>query len=162
MLETSLPLPSLSIIIIRSRSATVTRKLFFSVVNKVLHRNHTVKPTNINCAKNMAQDFNNFFHEKIMTIHNRFPFTSPSTDISSDEESSTSIMDTFDPLSVTEIKQLLKRSSDAFWEADPMPTWFVKECQDILICLIAKILNTSLSSGVFPLSMKAALLKPLI
>ena len=42
-----------------------------------------------------------------------------------------------------------------------MPTWFVKECQDILICPIAKIVNTSLSSGVFPLSMKAALVKPL-
>jgi len=116
----------------------------------------------MNCAKNMACDFNNFFHEKIMTIRNGFPSTNPSTDISSVEESCTSLMDTFDPLSVSEIKQLLKRSSNAFCEADPMPTWFVKECQDVLIGPIAKIVNTSLSSGVFPLSMKAALVKPLI
>ena len=79
--------------------------------------------TTINCAENMARDFNNFFHQKIMTIRNGFPSTNPSTDSSSVEESCTSLVDTFDPLSVSEIKQLLKRSSNAFCEADPMPTW---------------------------------------
>jgi len=63
---------------------------------------------------------------------------------------------------VSEIKQLLKRSSNAFCEADPMPTWFVNEYQDVLIDPIDKIVNTTLSSGVFPLSPKAALVKPLI
>ena len=97
----------------------------------------------------MAHDFNDFFHEKIMTIHNEFPSTSPSTDISSVEESCTSIMDSFDCLSVSEIKQLLKRSSNAFCEADPMPSWLVKECQDILIGPIANIswIVTLLSQG---------------
>ena len=83
------------------------QKTVFSAVSKVLHRNHTVKPIIIYCAKNVAHDFTNFFHEKIMTIHNGFPSTSPSTDILSVEESCTSIMDTFDPDSAREIKQLL-------------------------------------------------------
>ena len=43
-----------------------------------------------------------------------------------------------------------------------MPTRFVKECQDILIGQIANIVNISLSLGVFPLSMKATLVKPQI
>ena len=71
-------------------------------------------------------------------------------------------MDTFDPPSVSEIKHLLKRSSDTFCVADLVPVQFVKECQNILICPTAKIGNTSLFSGLFPLSLKAALVKPII
>ena len=52
-------------------------------------------------------------------------------------------------ISVSEIKQLLRRSSNAFCESDPMPTWFVKECQDILNGPVAKLVNTSLSFGVY-------------
>ena len=132
------------------------------MANKDLYRNKIVKPTNNNYAKNMAHDFNNFFHEKIMTIHNGFLSTSQSADISSVEESCTSIMDTFDLHSTSEIKQLLKMSSNASCGSSPMPTWFVKEYQDIFIGQIAKIFSTSLSDGVFPLSMKTALIKPLI
>ena len=57
------------------------QKTIFSVVNKVLHRNHTAKPTNIDFAKSMAQDFNNFFHENLRAIYIWFPSTSTSTDI---------------------------------------------------------------------------------
>jgi len=42
---------------------------------------------------------------------------------------------------------------------DPMPTWLVKECLDVLIRPITNIVNTSLSLGVFARSMKAALAK---
>ena len=66
----------------------------------------------------------------------------PPTDITSVEESFTYIMDTFDPLSVSEIKQLLKRFSNVLCEADPMPTWFFKECQDIVIGPIAKTVKS--------------------
>jgi len=43
-----------------------------------------------------------------------------------------------------------------------MPTWLVKDFQDVLISPISNIVNKSLSLGVFPSSMKAALVKPLI
>jgi len=43
-----------------------------------------------------------------------------------------------------------------------MPTWLVKDCLDVLINPIINIINKSLSLGVFPRSMKAALVKPLI
>ena len=43
-----------------------------------------------------------------------------------------------------------------------MPTWLVKDCLDVLISPITNLVNKSLSLGVFPRSMKAALVKPLI
>ena len=69
------------------------------------------------------------------------------------------MMDTFEPFTETDIRQLLNKSSNAFCALDPMPTWLVKDCLDVPI---TNIVNKSLSLGVFPRSMKAALVKPLI
>ena len=63
------------------------------------------------------------------------------------------MMDTFEPFTETDIRQLLKRSSNAFCAVDYL---------DVLISPITNIVNKSLSLGVFPRSMKAALVIPLI
>jgi len=72
------------------------------------------------------------------------------------------MMDIFYPFTESDIRQLLNRSPNAFCAVDPMPTWLVKDCLDVLISPITNIINKSLSLGVFPRSMKAALVKPLI
>ena len=54
------------------------------------------------------------------------------------------IKDTF----VSENKQLLKCSSNALCEADPIPASFVKEYQAVIIGPTAKTISISLSSGV--------------
>jgi len=72
------------------------------------------------------------------------------------------MMATYEPFTETDIRQLLKRSSNAFCAVDPMPTWLVKDYLDVLIISITNMVNTSLSLGVFPRFMKAALVKPLI
>ena len=56
----------------------------------------------------------------------------------------------------------MKQPSNAFCALDPMPTSLVKDCLDVLIRPITNIVNKSLSLGVFPRSMKAALVKVLI
>jgi len=57
---------------------------------------------------------------------------------------------------------LLKRSSNAFYAVDPMPTWLEKDILDVFINPITKAVNELLTLGVFPRSMKASLVKPLI
>ena len=49
-----------------------------------------------------------------------------------------------------------------FCAVDPMPKWLVKDWLDDMISLITNIVKKLLSLGVFPRSMKAALVKPLI
>ena len=68
-------------------------------------------------------------------------------------------MHTFEPFTETDIRQLLKKSSIVFCSVDPMPTWLVKDCLDVLISPITNIVNKSFSRGVFPRSTKAALIK---
>jgi len=53
-------------------------------------------------------------------------------------------------------------SFNAFFAFDPMPTWFMKDCVDVLISPITNIVHSSLSLGVLPRSMKDDLVKHLI
>ena len=73
-----------------------------------------------------------------------------------------SMMDTFEAFTETDIRQLLKKLSNAFCAVDPMPKWLVKDYLDVLIGSITNIVNKSLSLDVFPRSMKADLVKPFI
>ena len=47
----------------------------------------------------------------------------------------------------------MKRSSNTSCAVDSMPTWFLKDCLDVLISPITNIVNKSLSLDVFPRSM---------
>ena len=59
------------------------------------------------------------------------------------------MMDTFELCKETDIRQLLKKSSNAFCAVDPMPTWLVKDCLHVLISSITNVVNKLLSLGVF-------------
>ena len=78
----------------------------------------------------MAHCFNNFFCQNILNIHSGFQFSTVSQGKPLVEESCISIMDT---CTETDVRQLLKKSSNAFCAVDPMPTWLVKDCLDVLI-----------------------------
>ena len=68
-------------------------------------------------------------------------------------------METFEPLSDTDIRQLLIRCSYDFCDLDHIPVWLVKKCQAELIKVIRNIVNTLLNVGVFLQFMEADLLK---
>ena len=57
--------------------------------------------------------------------------------------------------------KLIRKSSSAFCDLDPAPTWLIKDCADVLITPIANIVNVSLSNG-FLVMMKSAKVTPLI
>ena len=138
-----------------------SQKTVFDIVNKVLLLNQTTVPKIVICNKNMAHDFNNSFYQKVNSIHSSLCSMKKSFP-SLGEECCTSYMEAFVPLSDSDIKQLAMKTSNAFCEVDPMPMWLVEKCQAELIKVITSIANISLKAGIFPQSMKAAPLKPLI
>ena len=71
------------------------------------------------------------------------------------------MMDTFEHFTETDIRQLLKRSYNDLCSDDPIHTWLVKDCLDVLISPITNIVHKALFLSVFPRSMKAALVKPI-
>jgi len=129
LLKIPLPLLNLNIIIKRSKHPREIKGLL-SVVNKVLHKSQTVLPNNINSDKYMAHCFNNFFCTKILNIHSGFHSSNSLQGKPLVEESCISIMDTFEPFTETDIRQLLKKSSNAFCVVDPMACERLSGCSD--------------------------------
>ena len=66
-------------------------------------------------------------------------------------------------ISTVELTEIMKESSNATCETDPLPTKLVKSCLlDTLISVIRKIVNLSLQLGTFPDFYKCAHVKPLL
>ena len=79
----------------------------------------------------MAHSFNNYFGQKILNIYSGFPSSTLSQGKPLVEESYLYMMDTFEPFTETDIRQLLKRSSNPFgWPYAYMAYERLSECSD--------------------------------
>ena len=68
----------------------------------------------------------------------------------------------FEPTCVTEIKELIMKSTSKSCELDPVVTSLIKQNIDVFAKYITIIVNRSLSSGCFPDNQKIAHVKPLL
>ena len=64
-------------------------------------------------------------------------------------------------MSEEDLLKILKSSASKYSDLDPIPTSLVKECADILITPITKIINYSIKEGSFPKCFKIAYVTPL-
>lgn len=65
-------------------------------------------------------------------------------------------------MSVDNVHELVLKSKPKFCKLDPVPTHLLKQVIDVLSSPLTAIINTSLSSGVFPSSLKKGLITPAI
>ena len=68
----------------------------------------------------------------------------------------------FKQVSQEEIRKIIMKSPSKSCLLDPWPTFLVKECIDILLPSITRLVNCSLSEGVAPDEFKKAIVTPLI
>ena len=68
----------------------------------------------------------------------------------------------FNRMSEDDVSKLLSKSKITNCSTDPIPTKLVKDHKDVLLPLLTHIINTSLSSGIFPDEWKCALVVPLL
>src|SRR6218665_709095 len=66
------------------------------------------------------------------------------------------------PASEAEVSLLLNSLPNKQCELDPIPTSLLKDCASVLVPVITKIINLSLSSGNFPMVFKHSLVTPLL
>ena len=74
----------------------------------------------------------------------------------------TAVLSSFKPATESEISKLIKKSATKSCDLDPLPTWLLKSCQDVLLPVITHIVNLSLSTSSVPPQMKIALITPLL
>lgn len=111
--------------------------------------------------KDLPQLFATFFTNKIDQLRatlDQTPFTPspPSPPFSGSPLSS------FKPVTADHVKNLIKKMSIKTCELDPLPSVLLSDCIDKLLPAITDIINTSLSSGVFPENFKSAIVRPLL
>ena len=112
----------------------------------------------------LPERFQNFFVEKVKKIVSEMVSNSndPTSTYTLEERNCHVSFEIFRPLSVTEVKCLISKSSSASCDLDPIPTSLVKKSVHELAPIIQCIINKSFQTGIFPDSLKDAIVHPLI
>ena len=86
----------------------------------------------------------------------------PNTGLPTETNKTDNLLTEFQLLTEDEVRNLVKRSPTKHCELDPAPTWIVKDCLEEVLPMLTKILNLSLQLGDVPVSLKHAIIKPLL
>ena len=140
----------------------------FKLSNKIMHKQKGAPLPQYNSALELATRFNKFFVEKILNI--RQELNAISIHLSTSDSSMpeiphkliTSVLDTFNPTDNDEIRKIIMSTKSNQCALDPIPTRLLKNCLEVLLPIITKIVNLSLSDGVMPTELKKALIFPLL
>ena len=113
--------------------------------------------------KELAQNFSNFFIQKIVSIRNDLQSsTNPLVQLPDTHTDVSEPLVAFVPTSQEEVTAIIKRSPDKSCELDPLPTWLLKHCLDELLPLVTNIINTSMEASYVPRDFKCARIRPLL
>ena len=140
------------------------KKGTYRIVNKLMDRDLSkniiphIKPDDVT-----ADEFKTFFKEKVETIYTEIESNipcSPKTDKIPDFACTP--WSKFVPINQQHLKDTICEINKKDCEEDPIPLKILLQCLDELEPIITFIVNDSLSSGIFPSSLKNALVRPTI
>ena len=134
------------------------KKLWQFLRSALHHIPDKVLPSN-SSQKNWLISLPLFFTNKIAKIRESF-FSSSSFSLPSPVNPPGLVK--FDDASPDNIAKVIKNSPTKSCLLDPWPTFLVKDCLDILLPSITKLVNYSLLEGAVPDSFKSAVVTPLI
>ena len=136
--------------------ASGDQKRVFKIVAKLLHTDHDTPLPTCYSFNALAEQFSDYFSEKISKIRCEFTPSVSNVDIYTDGESQTCLLNTFEPVTETEIGILLKSSPVESCELDPIPTCLLRDCAHVIIPVLTTIVNMSLRTRVMPSHLKRA------
>jgi exonuclease III len=154
-----------------SKIEKADQKTLYKLATNLLHKQKDRSLPLFDSAYDIASKFNNFFVQKVLNIRNDLQAmlvaipsqpTNSASSLPHQPLNITNIMDCFTPSSPEEIKKIIISTKNAQCSLDPIPTKLLKECVDVLLPIITKIVNMSLAEGVMPCSLKKALVVPLL
>jgi len=136
-------------------SAAGNSKSLWSKLQCLLH----VPSDDVTTTDHTANDFADFFQQKIDTIRQT---TSSSSAPVIQKRTTTNLLDTFSPVTSSEVSLLLKRSANKQCISDPIPTWLLKGISSVISPVIASMCNKSFEQNTFPYLHKNAIVNPLL
>ena len=144
---------------------TTSSKALYKITNSLLNKKSPSVLPSHSSEVELANTFNKFFTNKISILRQSLQSKRRGDTEVTDEPASKNIpspLHTFTPASEAEITKIIATSPTKSCSLDPLPTWLLKQCLPVLICHITRIVNLSLLNHDVPVSLKRALLIPLI
>ena len=110
----------------------------------------------------LAQRFSEFYIDKIKTIRCNITGSSMNVVNLPEHQSQISPLSSFRETSEDELTMLIHKSPTKSSSLDPIPTWLLKKCLPGFLPILTRLINSSLSSGCVPTSLKKAVIRPLL
>ena len=138
-------------------------KTLFKLTNSLMGKNgETILPTH-SCDKTLADQFLSFFHNKIDNIRTGLCAIVDEPLVEIPDQSFNGVpLNCFSSVTLQEIRHIILKAPSKSCELDPLPSWLLKECVDELSPIVTSIVNASLNHAIVPLSLKTALIRPLL
>ena len=136
----------------------IVEEFLSSCFKKILHRSSGAVLPDYTNKTDLANTFCKFFYYKILKIRSTLQSSIPSLVTRPNPTKNT--LSSFTPVSDGEQLKILKSSPSKSCDLDPILTSLVKECADILITPITKIVNYSITEGSFSNCFKMAYVTP--
>ena len=143
-------------------------KALYKKLNRLLGKENQCLPNSSNCQK-VAEDFKSFFAKKVNDIRNSI---NEENELASDQSSectsdinkdNLNVFEDFQIPSLEDIKDYIKALPNKFCSLDPIPTFLLKDCAEILSPIIHHIVSESLICSSFGTCLlKRAIVKPTI
>ena len=140
-----------------------TRPLY-RLLNGLLQRHKSSSPPSNEDTQHLACRFAQSFMIKVEIIIRLTLGDQYVTCYSSDYQHSSSVplLHTFPTTSVSDTCQLIFKSPSPSCVLDPVPTWLLKHIADDLAPFLTHLINSSITSGVVPRSMKHVIVTPVL
>ena len=135
-----------------------SKRLWHALNRTLSQSNSTVLPS-FDDEKSLANRFGSFFIDKIKKIRDTFKYTRSQV-LHPDKEPPT--FSSIQVVTDTKVLKFIKESPSKTCSLDPCPTHIVKQCIDILLPSLTKLVNLSLKNGIFPNPFKQAIVTPLL
>ena len=135
-------------------------KQLYNVTNQLLGRTKKSSLPNNIPTSDLPDTFCQFFNDKVEQIRN--DIDTQSADPPVFEPFTGSKFCDFEPVTKASMLKLILKTASKTCNLDPIPTPLTKQYLDVLVPVITKIINTSLTTGIVPDCFNAAIVKPLL
>ena len=138
------------------------QKKLYSIVNSLLMPDKTDEYPTYSSKTDLANKFNDYFIDKVTKIRNDLDTQSPVDNVLHTTVGVNQTLDCFTAVNMEVVKRYILKAPLKQCINDPIPTWLLKECIDVLLPIITSMVNCSFRNGVFATAWKNAVVVPLI
>ena len=138
----------------------------FKILNSLLNKGGKVLPVCDDYDK-LSNSFADFFQDKIVKTRQSLDGLNLEVDTHRQVNVDTplnenAVMTKFRPVSEEDVNRIICKLPNKSCFLDVIPTWLLKQCISSIIPPLTAIINLSFTSGEFPVSLKQAIVTPII